>query len=135
MNRKLHNTASALIATSALLVLSLIAAGPLPQHAIESAPAFAQAQAAHNDAAHRVDARAKLLETRLRRTSDNAEAAAQVAAFVAETATAAVIDEALSQAVAPANASEAAPLPATPHKPHRSRQSVAMPFFSFAPRG
>jgi len=51
MNRKLHNTLSALTASGALLVVSLIIAAPMPGHSVR--PVFASAApAAELTAAH-----------------------------------------------------------------------------------
>lgn len=135
MNRKLHNTTAALFASAGLLVLGLIAANPMPgaapdafsaTEASESYPARAEA------AAQRIEARAQVLEQELAASHDASRAVAGVAAFAAEAATLAVMAEtldALESGDAPAR--EATPR----RKPRRSHQSVAMPFFSFAPRG
>ena len=137
MNRKLHNTASALFASAGLLVLSLMAANPVPLAGIDTRPlaeASADAKAERIEAAaRRIEARAAALEGQLATTRDASEAVAGVAAFAAEAATLAVMAETL-------DALEAGEAPATrtstpQRKPRRSHQSVAMPFFSFAPRG
>ncbi len=87
MNRKLHNTTMALIASSSLFVLGLLAATP----ALSPAPASVVA-----------------------------------ASFDADEAIAAEAVE-----------SDAEATPTAPRRQARNarRQSVAMPFFSFAPRG
>jgi hypothetical protein len=92
MNRKLHNTAMALIASSSLFVLGLLTASP--SAALVPPPASTAA-----------------------------------VPFDAEHAVAVEAAEAVDDTVEPAEA--------TPHRRIRraSRQSVAMPFFSFAPRG
>ena len=91
MNRKLHNTVTALFATSGLLALSLMAANPLPREvAAKPAPAIQLAQV--------------------------------------EVATLAAVAGAIGQAEAAATARPA-------RRSHRGRQSVAMPFFSFFPKG
>lgn len=137
MNRKLHNTVAALLATTGMLVLALIAASPMPlQPDATPAPAFAQAAANKADrveaAARNIEARAKLLESRLTKTTEAADAVAQVAAFAAEAATLAVLAETFD-----GGSAQVASVPEpTKHTPiRRSRQSVAMPYFSFAPRG
>ena len=87
MNRKLHNTVMALIASSSLFVLGLLTSTP----AIPSlAPAHATATAAFD--------------------ADNAVAVEAV-------------DGGVERAEAPRRHAR------------RTRQSIAMPFFSFAPRG
>lgn len=90
MNRKLHNTTMALIASSSLFVLGLLTASPTDP---ALAPAPGQVAAVSFDADHAVAAEA---------TDDNVERA------------------------------EAAP---RRHVRRGRLQSVAMPFFSFAPRG
>ena len=85
MNRKLHNTASALFASAGLLVLSLMAANPMPVAGVDSRPL---AEASADSKVERVEA---------------AESTPRTGA--------------------------------SQRKPRRSHQSVAMPFFSFAPRG
>ena len=111
MNRKLHNTVTALAATTGLLVLSLMAARPVASMDAEPLPpAFAAAPEAHD---------------------------AQVARIVeaaAEAATLAAIAAAFAEGKQDASLPLAAPAPA-PTRTTRGRQSVAMPFFSFAPRG
>ena len=140
MTRKLHNTISALVATSGLLVLSLMAASPIPAGPAEtswSSPAqVVQVDAAAlraEAAAQHLDAQAEALEARLAASANASEAVTHVAAFAAEAATAAMLAEALNVAEADIE-SEPAPQRAR-SKPRRNRQSVAMPFFSFAPRG
>ena len=137
MNRKLHNTVAALLATTGMLVLALIAASPMPLQPSAPVPALAEAataKAARTEAAARhIEARAKLLESRLTKTTEAADAVAQVAAFAAEAATVAVLAEAFDDGSAKA---ANVPTPVKRALPvRRSRQSVAMPYFSFAPRG
>lgn len=138
MNRKLHNTAAALLATTGMLVLALIAASPMPLQSFATpAPSFAQTtttKAARVEAAaDRIEARAKLLESRLTKTTEAADAVAQVAAFAAEAATVAILAEAFD---GESTTATSVPTPVKHTQPiRRSRQSVAMPYFSFAPRG
>ena len=137
MTRKLHNTISALVATSGLLVLSLMAASPMPAESPWSSPdQVVQVDAAAlraEAAAEHLDSRAKALEARLEASANASEAVAHVAAFTAEAATAAMLAEALRVAEADIESEPAQQRARS--KPRRSRQSVAMPFFSFAPRG
>ncbi|MGO4550015.1 hypothetical protein AB4059_02775 [Lysobacter sp. 2RAF19] len=156
MNRKLHNTVTALFATSGLLVLSLMAANPAPsagenvlapvvQPAAIHAPADAKlakivAEGRHAAAAaKRIEARAQQLQANLAKTKDDGQAVGEVFGFVAEAATLAALAAAMDgmenpdtmAAVEQADAEQAKPTP----KRTFGRQSVAMPFFSFAPRG
>ncbi len=156
MNRKLHNTVTALFATSGLLVLSLMAANPAPsaseavfaplvQPAATHAPANAKlakivAEGRHAaEAAKRIEARAAQLQATLAKTKTNDQAVGEVFGFVAEAATLAALAAAMDgmenpdtfAAVDQADAAQAKPAP----KRASGRQSVAMPFFSFAPRG
>ena len=137
MTRKLHNTISALVATSGLLVLSLMAASPIPVETSWSSPGqVVQVGAAALRAeatAKTIEAKAKALEARIEASASASEAVAHVAAFTAETATAAIVAEAFEVAEADTE-SEPAP-PRARSKPRRSHQTVAMPFFSFAPMG
>ncbi len=94
MNRKLHNTTMALIASSSLFVLGLLIGVP-------TAP-----------------------------TQESASA--QAASFDADRAVAVEhVDDQAGQA-GQARQSDAAP---HPHVRRAQRQSLSMPFFSFAPRG
>ena len=151
MNRKLHNTVTALFATSGLLVLSLIAARPMPIQETLVAPAAVHAELRDSDvaaaeraaaaaktkgrhaaeAAKRIEARAAQLEARLAATKDHGEALGEIVGFAAEAATIAAVATAFDEAQA---AEPAAPVVKVP-KRAGGRQSVAMPFFSFAPRG
>jgi hypothetical protein len=134
MNRKLHNTVTALAATTGLLVLGLMAASPamvpMPQ-----APTETVVQARHAaEAAKRIEARAARLESRLAKAATQGEAIGEIAGFAAEAATLAVIATAFDEANAFTTQS-APPAVVPPRKRAGGRQSVAMPFFSFAPRG
>ncbi|UHQ19124.1 hypothetical protein LVB87_13165 [Lysobacter sp. KIS68-7] len=132
MNRKLHNTVTALFATTGLLVLGLMAANP-----VRTAPAPLEQQVATThvqEASKRIEARAAELQARLAQSKNGSEAIGEIAGFAAEAATLAAIAAAFDQAdgfdAAPMEAEAAKPLPRL-----HGRQSVAMPFFSFAPRG
>ena len=147
MNRKLHNTVTALFATSGLLVLSLIAARPVPTQETLVAPAAVHAELRDSDvaaaeaakargrhaaeAAKRIEARAAQLEARLAATKNHGEAIGEIVGFAAEAATLAAVATAFDEAQA---AEPVAPVVKVP-KRTGGRQSVAMPFFSFAPRG
>lgn len=137
MNRKLHNTISALFVSSGLLVLSLIAATPMSAQAPWPAPdPVVQVDASMRRAetvVRRIEAQAATHKVQLDQSVDASEVLAHDAAFTAEVATAAVLAEAFDEASASIEAEPAAPR--THNKPRRNRQSVAMPFFSFAPRG
>ena len=140
MTRKLHNTISALVATSGLLVLSLMATSPIPAGPADtswSSPAHVahliRAAERGEAAASRLDAQAQALEAQLEASVEASEAVSHVAAFTAEAATTAVLAEAFEVAEADIE-TERAPQRAR-SKPRRSHQTVAMPFFSFAPRG
>ena len=157
MNRKLHNTATALFATSGLLLLSLMAANPassareavlapvVVQPAATHAPADAKlakivAEGRHAAAAaKRIEARALGLQARLDKAKDGNEKIGEVVGFVAEAATLASIAAAMDGIENPdivANVDDAVAEPAKPARKRTvGRQSVAMPFFSFAPRG
>jgi hypothetical protein len=113
MNRKLHNTVTALAATTGLLVLSLMAGAPVaPLDAASLAPATASTRAP-------TDAQIE-----------------RIVGAAAEAATLAVIAAVFAESDASASIDTTSPAPA-PARKHasRGRQSVAMPFFSFAPRG
>ena len=133
MNRKLHNTVTALAATTGLLVLSLMAAHPVQLTAAPFEGDMVQARHAR-DAAQRIETRAALLQSRLAQSKDRAEVIGEIAGFAAEAATLATIAAAFDEAEALDVAD-----PTTAAKPRkrapRGRQSVAMPYFSFAPRG
>ena len=155
MTRKLHNSVTALVATSGLLVLSLMAANPVSndtlsgtvvvpvvqQVPVAPAPAAKIAvQARHAAAAaQRIEKRAADLEARLAKTKNAADAVGEIVGFAAEAATLASIAAAMdgvegdSAIVDTALDNERATAPA--RKRIHGRQSVAMPFFSFAPRG
>ena len=143
MNRKLHNTVTALAATTGLLVLSLMAANPvlapapMPTHSdyVSAAPAADRAaQVQHAaEAAKRIEARAARLEERLAKAKAPEDALGEIVGFAAEAATIAAIAAALDEAGAVSKMP--APAVSAPRKRSPGRQSVAMPFFSFAPRG
>ena len=134
MNRKFHNTVTALAATTGLLVLTLMAARPAMAPAPAIAPVVAQGPHA-SAAAKQIEARAARLQARLAAARNGGDAIGEIAGFAAEAATLAAIAAAFDQADALA-AGEAAPVaPVVLPRKRAGRQSVAMPFFSFAPRG
>ena len=125
MNRKLHNTVTALFATSGLLALSLMAAHPAqPQVAVKPVPV---AQLARIEAATAgLETQTRNLDRKLR-----SDAAIGLVGVSAQAAALAAVAEAIDQTeVAKTEAA-----PARPTRRHRGRQSVAMPFFSFFPKG
>ena len=138
MNRKLHNTVTALVATTGLLVLSLMASNPVMAPAPTPAESLVQARHAA-EAAKRIEARAADLELRLAQAKNTREAIGEIVGFAAEAATLASIAAAMDgvengdAAIVDINADTERTTPAR-KRPH-GRQSVAMPFFSFAPRG
>jgi len=134
MNRKLHNTVTALVATTGLLVLGLMAAHPAaPAPTSFDAQMARVEQTRHSDAAaERIEARARELEARLAAAKNGADALGEIAGFAAEAATLAAIAAAYDQAEA--LDTQAVETPKPPRK-RASRATVAMPYFSFAPRG
>ena len=138
MNRKLHNTVTALFATTGLLVLGLMAANPVAQAPSPFAPQAEVASAAvaktryQQDVAKRIEARAAEMEARLAKTKDKSQALGEIAGFAAEAATLAAIAAAYDQAETLDAAAVETPKP--PRK-RATRATVAMPYFSFAPRG
>ena len=152
MTRKLHNSVTALFATSGLLLLSLMAANPVrnafsPVGEATVAPVVAQpapqvakiaAQARHAAAAaQRIEARAADLQARVDSAADTNAKVGEVVGFVAEAITLATIAEAKDKAEAGdlAAIEETTPERKPARKRAIGRQSVSMPFFSFAPRG
>ena len=133
MNRKLHNTVTALAATTGLLVLGLMAAHPTVPAPTTFDAEMARVERTRNAtlAAERIEARAKLLEARLAETTTTSDKLGEIAGFAAEAATIAAIAAAFDQA----EAIDANVEPAKPARKRASRATVAMPYFSFAPRG
>lgn len=129
MNRKLQNTFTALTASLALLVLGLVASLPagsaLPQ---PSAPAASMASAA--------PAGSGLTAATALSTAPAAGAAGEIVSsrLAADIAAAAALAAALSSASADAD-TQAEILTSPRGTTRRHRQTVVMPYFSFAPRG
>jgi len=150
-HRHLGNTLSALSATAVMLGAALMIAAPAQPstahpvaqaatadtHAIaaptRSEPFDATAMQAQ---AHDIHARAGQLAAQLEKTSNPSQAIAHVAAFTAEVATVAAITAALDDIPESVETADiAAPAPVPPTRKHkRNRQSLAMPYFSFATR-
>ncbi|MBF6024549.1 hypothetical protein [Lysobacter niastensis] len=131
MNRRLQNTYTALLASGATLAMALMMASPatvkpnpeeIPIQIGALSFRYVPNQAGVSNAEH-----AKALARSIERRADKVETLADAAALTAELATAAVlIDTAEASGESPRSA----------NKPrHRSRQTLAMPYFSFAPRG
>lgn len=120
MNRKLHNTVTALFATGGLLALSLVAGRPLLPAPLPGAASTEAMQVARIETAtHRIEAQGQALDRQLQ-----ADAALPLAALTNQAA-------ALEQALDPTDK----PRPGPVRHARRGRQSVAMPFFSFFPKG
>lgn len=151
MNRHLRNTFSAISATAVMLVATLIVAvpaQPLAEQPVaqpaEKNSTFVAAPAPRRQfdvqavqaQADDIGARAEHLAAQLEKTETAGETIAHVAAFTAEVATVtamtAVLEE-LPEAVQTTHIVEPAQAPRV-HKHKRSRQSLAMPYFSFASR-
>jgi hypothetical protein len=116
-------------------VVQQVPAVPAPTAKVAKVAAEARHAA---EAAKRIEARAADLELRLSQTKNTHEAIGEIVGFAAEAATlasiAAAMDgvEAGDAAIVDAD-TERTNTPA--RKRAHGRQSVAMPFFSFAPRG
>ncbi len=164
MNRKLHNTFSALSVATVLMTAGLIAATPAPQTdpvAVEMntpvVEVFAADRAAPAERIRAAEARAEAIERAAQARAKNIELRAQalakelegskqdvgqilgrVAGFTAEVATEAALNAAIEEFASADTAEAAAPHVAPPapiRKPRQNRRSLAMPYFSFATRG
>ena len=138
MNRKLHNSLSALMATGATLAIALMVAVPAqplpPQRTsvplqlgaleIEVTPKVSSKQAA---------ARAEALARRIEQGADQVDTLAEAASLTAEIATAAALAGALEAS------QDMDDRPSEPRQSSRARrhtrQTLVMPYFSFSPRG
>ena len=137
MNRRLHNSYTAMLAAGAALALGLMLASPAtlnPQpEAIQvqvGALGFSYLPAkAGVENAERVKALTRSIERR----ADHVETLADAAALTAEIATAAALSSSLRE-IDQADAANDSPRSANKTR-HRSRQTLAMPYFSFAPQG
>ncbi|MDQ3039127.1 MAG: hypothetical protein M3R16_04920 [Pseudomonadota bacterium] len=149
-HRQLGNTLSAFSITAIMLGAVLMTATPVQPsgaHPAQAGTANTAIDAARNpvksfDAnavqaqAHDIEARAEQLAAQLEKTRNASQAIAHVVAFTAEVATVAAITAALDEIPESVETAElAAPTPATSTRKHkRTRQSLAMPYFSFASR-
>ncbi len=148
-HRHLVNTLSALTATAVMLVATLMVAAPAGTSAAPSAarntaanpssiatPAPRKPFDASAMQAQDIEARAEQLAAQLEKTRSASQAIAHVAAFTAEVATVAALTAALDElpeSVETADIATPAPIHPT-RKQKRNRQSLAMPYFSFASR-
>src|SRR5688572_8555751 len=99
MNRKLHNTVTALAATTGLLVLTLMAANPAMAPTSAPMPTDYAAQARQaTEVAKRIEVRAARLEERLAEAKEPGEALGEIAGFAAEAATIAALAAAFDEA-------------------------------------
>jgi len=151
MNRTFHNTLSAVSATAVMLTAILLVADPArqvsesePQAFALKVPVAAPAPAfprqidvtVLQSSAGEIEARAERLATELEGVTTPGETIVHVAAFTAEIATLTALSAVFAELPDAVEAAEiAAPKPvrrAATRK--RSRQSLAMPYFSFASR-
>ena len=137
MNRRLHNSYTAMLATGAALALGLMLASPTT---LNPQPEAIQVQVgalgfSYLPAKAGVDnaVRAKALTRSIERRADHVETLADAAALTAEIATAAALTSSLRE-IDQADATNDSPRSANKTR-HRSRQTLAMPYFSFAPQG
>jgi len=145
------NTLSALSATAVMLVATLMVAAPAGTSAAHSVagneaadasliatPAASEPVEANllQGQAPDIEVRAEQLAAQIEKTRSAGQAIAHVAAFTAEVATVAALTAALDKLPESMEAAEiAAPASAQPTRKHkRTRQSLAMPYFSFASR-
>ena len=151
MNRHFHNTLSAMSATAVMLAAVLILAAPadpLAEPARQASVAEASNVAAtppsgkQDDVqamqaqADQIEARAVRLAAQLEQATTTGETIAHVAGFAAEVATVTALTAMLAELPDHIESAEIAePVPARRTGKHkRSRQSLAMPYFSFASR-
>lgn len=163
MNRKLHNTFSALSVAAILMTAGLIAATPVRnaeaepellaavsvkkpgetravQYRLTRTERSAQDRQARADArAREIGARAEALAEKLQGNRDVGDILGQVAGLTAEIATESALNVAAEELgdVYEVSTVETVDEPAPPAAPklRQSRRSMAMPYFSFAPRG
>ncbi|RDZ28400.1 hypothetical protein [Lysobacter silvisoli] len=136
MNRKLHNSISALLATGGTLVLALVAANPaLPEASAVPTLAAQVAAAPMPVEADALVRSARLQAQRLEARVEQADSLAEAAALTAELVTAAALADALGTPAAAESADNAVPQRKVRKAKQRSRQALVMPYFSFAPRG
>ncbi|HJR73477.1 MAG TPA: hypothetical protein VJ806_07535 [Luteimonas sp.] len=166
MNRKMHNTFSALSVAAVLMTAGLIASSPArqsepevlaaisirdavpagatpkpwTQHRLVRTERSAQARKAVLEArAKDIEARAEALAQRLQGTRDVGVILGHVAGFTAEVATESALnaaaDELADYDISTVETVESAAESASPPKLRRGHRSMALPYFSFAPRG
>lgn len=157
MNRKLHNTFSALSVATVLMTVGLIAATPTPHdeavaaqpQAVAERATMAKVQSASRAAEVRaktieqaslarakdIEARAEALAKELEGKKDVGEILGRVAGFTAEVATEAALNAAIEEFTSVDTAEAHVAPPAPVRKPRQNRRSLAMPYFSFATRG
>lgn len=142
MNRRLQNTLTALTTSVALLVLGLVAALPVSPQPTLHVPAetgqvsFALATALDgpviDDVAVTDDVRRA---TQVDPGATRAAARTEASRLGAEIAAAAALATALRAASAAADSEDTETLRSPRSTARRHRQTVVMPYFSFAPRG
>ncbi|MBW8808980.1 MAG: hypothetical protein JF591_09095 [Lysobacter sp.] len=125
MNRKLHNSISALMAAGGALVLGLVVMMPVPNPALGSPAGMDVAQVAR-----RIEARAQQLES--------STSAAGIAAFAGGLASEVADLSAMANTLEPTSAAE----PASNETKRKAgtaarsnRRNLVMPYFSFLSRG
>jgi len=150
-HRHLGNTLSALSATAIMLVATLMVAAPAqpseagsvartPEIDAEAIPASAArrqfAASVIQAQADDIEGRAQQLATEMDNTRSAGQAIAHVAAFAVEVATVVAMTAALDELPDAVETTDiATPAPAHSARKHkRNRQSLAMPYFSFASR-
>lgn len=138
MNRKLHNAFLGLTGSAGALALCLALAVPAPKHQPESVAlqlgpvdfTFTPSQGGRTDA-QQVEALMRSVEKR----AQHADTLAEAATIAAEVAAAAALAGAYQHADAyQASAADEERKQARTASRHR-RQTLVMPYFSFAPRG
>lgn len=168
MNRKLHNTFSALSVAAVLMTAGLIASSPArqsqpaqevlaaisirdaapagtapkpwTQHRLVRTERSAQARkAAAETRAKDIEARAEALAQRLQGTRDVGTILGHVVGFTAEVAAESALnaaaDELADYDISTVETVESAAESPAPPKLRRNHRSMALPYFSFAPRG
>lgn len=137
MNRRLHNSYTAMLATGAALALGLMLASPATLNPRPEAIQFQVGAVGFSYLPAKAGVenaeRVKALTRSIERRADHVETLADAAALTAEIATAAALSSSLRE-LDQADAANDSPRSANKTR-HRSRQTLAMPYFSFAPQG
>lgn len=132
MNRKLRNSFAGIAASATLLVLGLVVAHPrtAPPAALAEVQAASVRHASSGDMDPAAIARLEAVAARAdARAADASELGARIAAaFEAPSA------DGLAPAAAPESKDDSAARPAK-RRARATRQTLVMPYFSFAPRG